>query len=808
VGLLVTAFAAWWGSSIGVDPRLVELFPADLPAGKGYRVFLNTFGGFEKVFVLITAETDVDSLAESAQLLAERLEESPLVAAARAGLDDDDEKFFLESILPRAPVLIEADAVEQLHARLEPQAIAERVSWMRARLNGPTAAFEAPLLAADPLGLGEDLLNSLSGGDGVPIDADTGAFLSGDGSTALVVITPGVAELDPAAGRALLELLDEAYVDVRAEFAETTFEFHSVGGPLYAAHDERIIRGDLTRTITGSAIAITLLLLVYFGGVRIPIVLGVAILAGLCWTAAFVVLVHGRISVIGISFGSILLGLGVDYGIHGATRFRQALLEGHGRAAAMAQTLRATGRAILASVLTTAAAFFVLTQARFEPVSELGQIVAFGIAALLTTSVIVGASLLVLLPAYRSPTRLPRLSTWLWSLVRGGVNLAVDLGRKQSRAVVIVAVVLSLLALFGVRRLDISGDLRSFRPTEHPALEAERMLAEIFSMGLDTFTVVVQAPNESELLVRAAEAKTILLDELGADADVSSPSDWLVSGSLSEQRAARWDRAKIARGVDALRSELDSAGFDTAAFEASLRVLQSMADGQSLVAVPSESWPDWVAETLRHEPDRVFGAVRVRTPVGRWPDGPPETTLQRLLELDGETAIASVPLLASEMRGLVGSELARLGAGCLLAIAFVVTISFRGNVRNSLMALAPVMLGCLWLLGLCGALGLTIDPLSMTVAPLLLGIGIDDGLHALHGARFHGGLTPALRHVGQAMTVTTMTTCIGFGSLTLSQVPALRGGGMLVALGTMICLMTTLIVLPALEGLTTRKRAT
>jgi predicted RND superfamily exporter protein len=150
---------------------------------------------------------------------------------------------------------------------------------------------------------------------------------------------------------------------------------------------------------------------------------------------------------------------------------------------------------------------------------------------------------------------------------------------------------------------------------------------------------------------------------------------------------------------------------------------------------------------------------------------------------------------------MVGDDLRRLGAWCLVAIAAVVLLSFRGRPRPALLSLLPVLLGSFWLLGLCGGIGLVIDPMSMTVAPLLLGIGIDDGLHALHGARAHGDLVSSLKQVGQAMTLTTLTTCIGFGTLVFSRVPSLQSGGALVAAGTALCLLATLLVLPALDAL-------
>jgi predicted RND superfamily exporter protein len=117
--------------------------------------------------------------------------------------------------------------------------------------------------------------------------------------------------------------------------------------------------------------------------------------------------------------------------------------------------------------------------------------------------------------------------------------------------------------------------------------------------------------------------------------------------------------------------------------------------------------------------------------------------------------------------------------------------------RRSIQALVPVGLGCVWLLGLCGALGIPIGILAIAATPLVLGLGIDDGLHVLHGERRHGSVAGAVRRVGPAITMTSLTTCVGFGALVLSGIPAVRNMGIVVSLGILSSLVATLLVLPA-----------
>ena len=134
-------------------------------------------------------------LTDAAERLAAELAQSRQVAAARSGLTAEEERFFLTQVAPRAPLLLAARGrIAELGRRLEPAAIRAQVATMRESLRGPLGSFAAPLFAADPLGLSEDLLGQLQ--SSLPVDPLSGAFLSRDGSAALVVVTPRRSEID------------------------------------------------------------------------------------------------------------------------------------------------------------------------------------------------------------------------------------------------------------------------------------------------------------------------------------------------------------------------------------------------------------------------------------------------------------------------------------------------------------------------------------------------------------------------------------------------------------------------------------
>lgn len=816
----VSIVALMLSARLRIDTNIVELFP-DSPVAQDYRNFLERFGGFEKIYIVVSTSEEAsgetnpeawsevesgitENLADAAEYLAALLEESDWIGSTRYGLTEEDERFIFEAVLPRAPLLLDENRLRTHLQRLDADAVRERVRNFKPRMAGPMFGLESRLIAADPFGFAESLDMVSRANQRLPIDPVLEVFLSPDRRKVLVIVTPNVPELDSVIGRRLMLELEGAFRQVKKEYGDT-LSFEAVGGPLYAAQYDRIIRRDLIRTVLGSSLFITLVLMLYFRGPRIPVSLVTAVVAGVVWTAALFTITSGKLSLVGISFAAILIGLGIDYGIHGAQAFRVGLIDGHEPRSAMRLAFRKVGPAIIASAVTTSAAFLVLALARLGPVRELGYLVATGVLAILAASVSIGASLLVIQSSTRRGRVLLASPGLLWNSVGRFVERLTEATVRRRRVVLIVATVITVVAAWGITRVEFDADLGSFRPVNRLAARTEQILLESFALGSDGFNVVVQGRDLSQALSQANRAKRILKDAVGDGGSVVSPSDFLVGDRPEGVRRTILEAGLTPSILSTLRDEMKREGFNLAAFAGSLEVLDALASGADVPPVPDESWPDWLRQLIHTEKDRTFLAIQVTPGEGGWSSGPPQSLVDAIREELPTAAVTAAPMLGRELQQLVGHEFRRLAGWCLLIVGVMVLLSFRGDVRSSLLALVPVVVGCVWLLGICGLVGLRINLFSVTAAPLLLGIGIDDGLHALHGVRAHGGLLRSVQRVGPAMTITTLTTCAGFGSLVFSRLPALRTGGLLIALGTLLCLATSLVLLPALEGLLQRR---
>ena len=117
-----------------------------------------------------------------------------------------------------------------------------------------------------------------------------------------------------------------------------------------------------------------------------------------------------------------------------------------------------------------------------------------------------------------------------------------------------------------------------------------------------------------------------------------------------------------------------------------------------------------------------------------------------------------------------------------------------------------VIFGLLMLFGLMGLLNIPLNPANMIVLPLILGIGIDDGVHVVHDFRRQAGRYRLSSSTATAVLITSLTTMVGFGSLMTAHHQGLQSLGRVLTIGVICCLLSSVVILPALLCWLTRDR--
>ena len=205
--------------------------------------------------------------------------------------------------------------------------------------------------------------------------------------------------------------------------------------------------------------------------------------------------------------------------------------------------------------------------------------------------------------------------------------------------------------------------------------------------------------------------------------------------------------------------------------------------------------------------DRFVGVtgkylLQVNAKKDLWKRENQEVFIEQLRSIDPK--VTGTPVQLYEYTNLLKQSYVQAAQYSLIAIALLVLVHFR-SLASVLLALIPVAVGSLWLAGLMGLCHVPLNPANIMTLPLVIGIGVTNGIHILN--RYAEEQTPSIltRSTGKAVLVSGLTTIAGFGSLALGKHRGLQSLGYVMSTGLATCMIAGLTFLPALLSLLPRR---
>jgi uncharacterized protein len=161
--------------------------------------------------------------------------------------------------------------------------------------------------------------------------------------------------------------------------------------------------------------------------------------------------------------------------------------------------------------------------------------------------------------------------------------------------------------------------------------------------------------------------------------------------------------------------------------------------------------------------------------------------------------VTGFPVAYFEITREIRDGFAQAALLAALAVLAVLLIDLR-SVSFALLAAVPVGLGAVWMVGLMGLFAIPFNLANVVVVPLILGIGIDNGIHVVHRFRAEGcrDAHHAIQGTFRALTLTSLTSMAGFGALVLANHRGLQSLGVLMVVGLASCWVAAVVLLPAL----------
>ncbi len=531
---------------------------------------------------------------------------------------------------------------------------------------------------------------------------------------------------------------------------------------------------------------------------------------GTILTMGFARLTLGELNMVTSIIGAILMGFGIDYGIHFIYRTRIELGMGKAWDKAITDAIINAGRPALIAAIVTAGSFFVLLVSQFRGFSQFGFLAGFGTLIIGLTLFSWSPAILALVGHWRAdmPAKL------IGVMAPPTADMMSGKTRIPSPKLMLAAAVgvVGLVCAFAVPWTDFpipkdremtlwerfkggvrfNYNTRALAPVDQPSIKLQDEINERFQISSDPIAVYTKTIEEAKDIWDAMTKDpdynfTVDTSKYPTVDQVVSIYTFTPPPKTAEANAkvlAEWREELKEIEVEALPPEMqEKAGF----FK---RVLEKKPFGVHEV-------PEVYASLFTHLPTTKpenHGYLTFLYPkVDLW-DG------QNLLRFADETNLiegksgkkyqaAGLAILYAKLARIVlfdGKLTVLLAALWILVMHY---LDFR-SVKLALASVLPLGIGLWMMLGLLSITNHRLNFMNLVILPILLGFGVSHGLYLLH--RFLEGTSPvvALRSVGAAVASSTLTAIAGFASLFFAQHQGLRSIGYVACLG----LGTTLIV--------------
>ena len=866
VSLIVAALSLWFTAThLQFNTLRVDLISKDMKFHALYQQYRERFKDFDGMIVVVEGEQP-DAMKQFADQLVERLQSRPEISSEIYYKVDTG--YFKDKSL----LFLKPDALKQLADKLKSHQnflgqvnASPGLNTLLRNLNREISTGVVDTLLTDFLGTEDEeekddaadlgLLISLLGQMTRHVEGDTvyrspwGTFLaeedhplreegylvSDDERLLFILLNPLETEGDFTGSKIAVEGIRAIIRELAPGFPEV--KVGMTGGEVISSDEMFTTQSDVKNASKYALTGVALLFMLFYRRVTEPLLAVFTLMVSIAWAMGYTTLAVGHLNIISVVFTTILIGLGIDFGIHILCRYREERRLGNEAYRAMRNTLQQTGRGNLAGAVTTAIAFGAMVFTDFVGIVELGIIAAGGIVLCWLGMVLLLPALISIeerwrKPVYTLPERVGKRDAWF--------------EKMYSHYYVIIFVSLALLTWCGYVSKDLYFDYNLLnmqakgteavhyemkiienakRASWNAALIADniqdakekyRVLKAMPSVG-KVESLLTAIPENQETRIRNVKALAPLIDSFQME-----PED--------EPFALRAVRATVKKIRFKLRKK-EKEGEQDDVYEASLRARQ-------LDEALQNTDPVTAANRLKAFSRTLFGDYRTKiadlkrsahpTPVKL--EEIPQDLKDRFVSADGKYLLLVYPSIniwereamekfLYEMRRIdpdvTGNavhmfESSRLmiegyihaGLYALASIFLYLMLTLR-NIKTTILVMLPTLAGAILTLGLMRLTGIQFNLANLVILPLILGIGVVDGVHILHRYREtpECGKNVVSKSTGQAVVLTSLTTMIGFGSLMVADHQGVYSVGLVLALGVGSCMITSITLLPALMKL-------
>lgn len=709
-------------------------------------------------------------------------------------------------------------------------------------------------------------------------------YLSSDNTVLLMMLQPSVSMNEFEDMMILGYQIDDSLEVIRKLYPD--LNFGRTGIMMMQIDENNAMVKDFSWPSVFALIFILLLLTGSFGEWKLPFFSILILVTGIIWTAGILALIYRYLNMMSAVFGIVLIGLGIDFGIHIISGFRDARQMGKSVKDSIQFMYERVGAGVTTGALTTSIVFFCLVFTGFEAFAQMGVAMGLGIIITLITQMIMLPAMIVwnskgysISAGFLRKCKLGILIT-LWHLISGPVVRFFKLpffsfllyafrfgflsgsGRFISKipvaiTVLLTAIVLIILSVKGGSRMQWEYDFMELQPKGTPSQITQKTILDKFEISPDFAMVKARSLEECRKLteefkkvgnrtglIGSVDAITEFLPEETVQREnigvIDAFKEKLTAISpevqLTENDAYKLNRElirlhqniveigemsvmsngesnKIIRKCDqlvgredndsyilSLAKRFDSSSIDLTVLNRFQRIAGEVLkkrllemSGTQLVTL--ENLPEDIRKRYVNKRNNDL-LINVYPKGYIWNEKSLNTFNEQTKKVNERTT--GMPAIAQLLITFISEKGAQATVISAIAIILFLMIDFR-SFKYTLLAVIPLTIGTIWMVGLMAASGMKLSMMNFMAMPLIIGIGVDYGVHILHRYRIEGnGSVPlVMKFTGRAILLTSLTTMIGFGSMATGTHVGMAVFGLTLFFGVGACFISSSFILPA-----------
>ena len=780
------------GSKVEYEEDISKLLPS-LETGSSEELVFANLKVKDKIFLLFIPKDetiDIETLTGKCDLFIEKLLQGDSLTHDIYNIlyqiDNDLIMSAMGFLYDHAPVFIDSTMYPRIEHLLTKEAITEQMTENYNLIVSPTGMVFGNMMRRDPIGLRNLFMNdgSIAESFGGNYKVVYQHFFTPDTTIALAFLSPNFKGFDSGSGTRLINRLEKEIAVFNKENPGIEILFH--GAPVRSVFNSRQIKQDITMTLGLSMLIVCFLIGFCFRNKSTLFMLIAPIVYGAFFALTGIYLIQGKMSLMALGIGAVILGIGLSYCLHVLTHYKYL--------SDPIQIIKDQTIPILLSCVTTVGAFMGLMFTQSTLLRDFG---------LFSSLAIVGSALfcLIFLPHFfnsKRNLRAEKAFEWL--------NRFNSFPFDKQKWLIITICLIGVICLYTSRWVTFDPDLKNIGYNNPDVLRSEQLLASKTTKG---YEMVYYAASSYELdsAMLISRQMAIVFDSLkrnGMIHDYSQTATLLIPEKEQIERIERWQSFWTQQRVNETRQRLIEAGklvgFRPETFNPFFEMIEKEFEPVSIY--DADILPEELMANIIEFTDgkyMVFTSVQVKPEI--------RNEVSDIITARPQSVVIDPFYYTKNMVELMNEDFNMI-LGISSLFVFIVLLFWFRNIFHAMIAFLPMGLSWFIVLGMMGVFGIQFNLINIVLSSFIFGVGVDYSIYVMDGllAGVRRDYSNLLTYHKTAIFFSAFVLTVSISSLMFATHPALRSIGLITLVGLTSTALTAYSILPFLFRLLNRKK--